>query len=275
ATLADKWNAECGTKASKLWRTTESEFGISKNIMDVNNPAVECRSPTDHAAIGLELQRVHILHEIGFKTAGGYVLDAVVLQAPHVGFLCSAQVRRRLDQVVEYLLQVKRRPADNFEHIGSRCLLLKRLAQLAEQSRIFDRYHRLAGKALDQFDLLLTEGTNVLAIDGNGADQLIVLKHWHTDKCARASQFDEGRTRETLFRRKVRDVKQLFHLDDAPQTRCGHGYDRIAPAQFLEGFWSTMKCSDPQLTAIEQREIADLGPADPHRILEQDLKHWR
>ena len=44
--------------------------------------------------------------------------------------------------------------------------------------------------------------------------------------------------------------------------------------QFLEGFWGAMKCSDPQLTAIEQGEIADLGPADPDRILEQDLKHW-
>jgi hypothetical protein len=36
-----------------------------------------------------------------------------------------------------------------------------------------------------------------------------------------------------------------------------------------------MKCSDAKLMAIEQREIADLGPADPHRILKHNFEHWR
>src|SRR5262245_7899295 len=38
---------------------------------------------------------------------------------------------RRLDQCIEHCLQIERRPADDFEHVGGSSLLLTSLVQLA------------------------------------------------------------------------------------------------------------------------------------------------
>jgi hypothetical protein len=47
----------------------------------------------------------------------------------------------------------------------------------------------LDGKILDQRDLLVAEGANLLAIDGYDPDQLVIFEHRHDDMRARAGQF--------------------------------------------------------------------------------------
>jgi hypothetical protein len=61
-----------------------------------------------------------------------------------------AQPRRRLHQRVEYGLQIEGGAADDLEHVSGGGLLLERLAQiigalaqLVEQPRVLDGYHRL------------------------------------------------------------------------------------------------------------------------------------
>ena len=53
----------------------------------------------------------------------------------------------------------------------------KRFAQLVEQARVLDGDDGLGGEVLDQLDLLVGERPHLLAINGDGADQLVLLEH--------------------------------------------------------------------------------------------------
>ena len=84
----------------------------------------------------------------------------------------SHSLDRILDHAFEYGLQIEGRAADDLEHLGGRGLLLQRfaqivgaLAQFVEQPRVLDGDDRLRGEVLYQFDLLLGERPDLLAID--------------------------------------------------------------------------------------------------------------
>ena len=75
--------------------------------------------------------------------------------------------RRALDDGVEHRLHVRRRAADDAEHLGRCGLMLQGLAQfriallnLFEQPDVLDGDHRLVGEGFEQRDLLLGEGTD-------------------------------------------------------------------------------------------------------------------
>jgi hypothetical protein len=76
------------------------------------------------------------------------------------------------DYGVEDRLHVRRRAADDAEHLGGRGLMLQRLAQFRvaiteflEEPHIFDRDDRLVGESFEQLDLLLGVRTNFRAAD--------------------------------------------------------------------------------------------------------------
>src|SRR5262245_53637572 len=120
---------------------------------------------------------------------------------------------------IQYRLQVEGRATDDFEHIGGRGLLLQRLAQLIEQARVLDGYDGLAGEILDQFDLLVGERADLLTIDGDRADQLILLDHRGDKECARSGEVDESNDQRIAFavrwhRPKVVDVHDLPGPED-------------------------------------------------------------
>ena len=92
-----------------------------------------------------------------------------------------AQARRRFDQRVEHRLQIEGRAADDLEHVGGGGLLLQRFAQLVEQARVLDGDDGLGGEVLDQLDLLVGERAHLLAIDGEDANQFVLLEHRHRD----------------------------------------------------------------------------------------------
>src|SRR5262249_61161769 len=102
-----------------------------------------------------------------------------VARTPYASALRLAQPGSRLDQRVEHGLQVERRAADDLEHVGSRGLLLQRLAQLVEEARVLDGDNGLARKVRKQIDLLVAERADLLAINGDRAKQILVLKYWH------------------------------------------------------------------------------------------------
>ena len=52
------------------------------------------------------------------------------------------------------------------------------LAQLIQQSGIFDGDDGLGGKVRDQGDLLVAEGTHFLAVQGEQTDQFVLFQHW-------------------------------------------------------------------------------------------------
>jgi hypothetical protein len=62
--------------------------------------------------------------------------------------------------------------------------LLVAMADFIQKPHILDRDHGRFGEIADQFDLLVGERTDFLAINGNRADHLVFAQHRHNDKRA-------------------------------------------------------------------------------------------
>src|SRR5499433_1907392 len=162
-------------------------FRIGHRIENLYGRAFEQRAPDGSLASRC------IARALGLVLKGGRKLisrlhpkKAVASWAsntPHIGL---AQFCRRLDQGIEHSLQIEGRAADDLEHVGGGGLLLQRLAQLVEQSRVLDGDHRLGGKVRHQLDLLLGKGAYLLAINSDHSDKFTFLKHRHTKECTNA-----------------------------------------------------------------------------------------
>ena len=81
-----------------------------------------------------------------------------------------AQLCGRLDQRIEHRLQIEGRTADDLEHVGGGGLLLQQFAQLVEQAGVLDGDDGLCGEVRDQLDLLVAEGPDLGAVDGDAAN---------------------------------------------------------------------------------------------------------
>ena len=90
----------------------------------------------------------------------------------------SANPSGTLDDGVEHGLHVRRRAADDAEHLGGSCLMLQGLAQfcialldLLEQPHVLDGDYGLIGEGFEQCDLLFCERADLHAADMNRADR--------------------------------------------------------------------------------------------------------
>ena len=114
---------------------------------------------------------------------------------------------------IEHGLQIERRATDDLEHVGSGGLLLQRFAQLVEQPRVLDGDDGLGGEVLDQLDLLVGEGTDLLTIDENAPISSLSLSIGTTRRVRAPAVFSDGdvtRTSEILLiRQNVCDVDYL------------------------------------------------------------------
>ncbi len=151
-----------------------------------------------------------------------------------------AQPRRRFDQRIEHHLQIEGRAADDLEHVGGRGLLLQRfgeivraLPQLAQQARILDRDDGLGGEVRDQLDLLVGEWPHLLPVDGNAADQLVLLEHRHVEIRPGARKPGEDRG-SVLVRQQVGDVNDLLRRDQAPERGLWTGGQNWLAPPFLK-----------------------------------------
>ena len=110
----------------------------------------------------------------------------------------------------EHRLKIAGRTADNLEHLRGGRLLLQRfcevgrafakvvgaLAQFVEQPRVLDGDDGLRGEILDQFDLLVGEGTNFLTVKRERTNQLVLLQHRNSQKRPYTPEFDCGDQRQ-------------------------------------------------------------------------------
>src|SRR5262249_61141168 len=87
-----------------------------------------------------------------------------------------AKARRVRQHGIKDRLQFSGRTSEDTQHLGRRRLLLKRFSQLVEQSGILDGDDGLRGEILDQIDLLIVEGSDLLAIDSDRTNQVVFLK---------------------------------------------------------------------------------------------------
>src|SRR5262249_22499759 len=130
-----------------------------------------------------------------------------------------ADARRVFQHSLEYWLQFAGRAADDLKHVSSRGLLLEGLAQFVRQAAIFDRDDGLRGEVFDQLDVLVGETPHLLAVDDDGADQIILLEHRYDEQRASAAYVDDGNGHRGAFevRRQgpsVADVDDLLRPDD-------------------------------------------------------------
>ena len=89
-----------------------------------------------------------------------------------------ANPRRAFDDGVQHRLHVRRRAADDAEHLGRCRLMLQRLAQFRvalaeflEQSDVLDRDDGLIGKGFKERDLLFRKRTNFRAANVDHANR--------------------------------------------------------------------------------------------------------
>ncbi len=199
------------------------------------------------------------------------------------------QARRRLDQGIEHRLQIEGRAADDLEHVGGGGLLLQRLGevvgalpQLVEQARVLDGDDSLGGKVLDQIDLLVGECANLLAVDGDGADQFTLIEHRNQEVCSSTGAFHEGNEARIALqvgglRREVDNVDDVSSLDETGEwiVRIVIDYKHriLAPSLGVGGRCVALD-SDTERSLLIEKQVAELRVANAHGVLQHGLEHW-
>ena len=116
--------------------------------------------------------------------------------------LCGA-----LDDGIEDRLHVRRRAADDAEHLGRRRLMLQRLAQFRialaeflEQPHVFDGDDGLIGEGFEKCDLFFGERTNFGPADHDRADGNTFTQQRHSEQSSDAQPLmDALHVRTILF----------------------------------------------------------------------------
>src|SRR5262245_14635681 len=111
-----------------------------------------------------------------------------------------------LQHGLKHRLKLAWRTADHLENLGRRGLLLQglgqiigALAQLVEQPCVLDGDNSLRGKIRHQFDLLVGEWPDFLAVNANSTDKLLLPKHRDDEKSASASEVGQGENHWVAF----------------------------------------------------------------------------
>src|SRR5262249_27642065 len=224
--LTQHWNSKHGAKAAQPLCLRPGVVRIRQHIGNVNDLALEQCSPVSRPTFRRTGYGADVIHKLG-REAISLCAKEFVADLPRYGGLISlTQACRRFDQRLKQRPEVECRAADDFQHVGDSGLLLQRLAQLVEEAGVLNGDDRLVGEVLDQLNLLVGERTDFLAIDGNGADELIRLEHWHESQCVDAGELDcrDGQRMAVEIRLvfpQVSDLKWLSRPSNAAHWEYG------------------------------------------------------
>src|SRR5262249_25313137 len=160
---------------------------------------------------------------------------SIPLLAGYRSHVCVAQTNRRFDQCIQNRLQIEGRAANDFKHISSSGLLLQGLPQFVEQAGVLDRNDRLGGKILNQLDLLIGERAYLLTVDGDYADEVVLLEHGYLQNRPRTRDVNQrdgslSASEISLICLNVRNMNYLLCRGNATEGVCRTGTNqRIAP----------------------------------------------
>jgi hypothetical protein len=190
---------------------------------------------------------------------------------------------------LEHRLQLARRTRDHLQHVGGSGLLLQRLAevvgalsQLVQEPRVLDRDDSLGGEVLNQPDLLLGEGADLLVIDRDGADQFTLLEHRNQEVCSSTGAFheaDEARIALQVGRlsREVGNVDNVSGLYETSEWIVRILIDhknRISAPSLSVGRWRVTLGCDTERVFLIEKQVAELRVADADRVRQHGLEHW-
>src|SRR5262249_33886324 len=197
--VAQHRHTEHGAEPAQLLGLSPSIFWVGRHIGDMYNLTFQQSSSHDRASLRYHRESTHIFEELRREAIRlGGKEDSACLTG-NGGFVGLAQLSSRFNERLQHRLEVKRRAADDLEHVGGGGLLLQRLAQLVEQTGILDRDDGLGGEVFGQLDLFIGEWPDFFAVNADAAHQLAFLQHRHNDQRPSTSQLDKpNRGRLTL-----------------------------------------------------------------------------
>src|SRR5262249_48517551 len=136
--------------------------------------------------------------------------------------------RGALDDCIEHRLHVRRRAADDAEHLGCCCLMLQGFPQfrvaflyLFEQSYILDGDYRLICKCLEERYLLLGERIDYRTSNKNGPNWNLFAQEWHSKYGSITFSFGGSPELRKLSRGYGQQILYVDYLtvDHCPATR--------------------------------------------------------
>jgi hypothetical protein len=189
------------------------------------------------------------------------------------GLVGIAKPSSRFNERLQHSLQIKRRSTYDLEHVGSGGLLLQGFTKLIEETRVFDSNNGLCCEVFYQLDLPMRKRPHLLAVDNEGADQLIFLQHRNRNN-GTCSTICGCRTwgRPCLLVGKVNN--RLFSKHSGKYFAYILWPEWATPCLKFDklGRRANARNSMKQV-AIVAKNRAELGLADTGGILEHDLKY--
>ena len=162
----------------------------------------------------------------------------------------------------------------------TRCLkLLVQSVEFLEQPRVLDGDDGLRSEVCEQFNLFVGEGTDLLAINGDRANQFVLLEHWYGKNGPGAGDFDHGTDRWVtfdvcLFRSEVGDVLQLLSSGDAKKQVLRARMDDRFTRTFLSILGRrAMHRRHPKCFIFIKEKITKFCVADAHRVFQHCREH--
>src|SRR6516162_10318596 len=152
-------------------------FRVGQDVGDMDEFAFQQRAATCVSALRHDGKVFNVFHEFLREPIRLCAIKNSTLLAGDGAAVGLTKAGGRFNKRLQYRLQVERRTADDFEHVGRGGLLLQRLPQLVEQPRVLDGDDGLGGKVRDQRYLFVGKWPNLLAINVEGANDRTFLQH--------------------------------------------------------------------------------------------------
>src|SRR5262245_29636863 len=182
-----------GTIATQpLWLRV-AVFRVSQNIWDLHGSALKKNSPSEAASPRRNREGLVKFNVLGREAVTcRNVMPRLFRRVANLGHISLAKLGGGLYQRVQHGLEIESRTTDDLEHVGSCGLLLQGFAQCMEQPRVLDGDDGLVSEACHQFHLSIGEGTHLIAIDDESANQSVAPDHGHTKEGSYSAKIDAG-----------------------------------------------------------------------------------
>ena len=177
-------------------------------------------------------------------------------------------------------LQIGRRARDHPQDLACGGLLLQRLLRLVEQADVLDRDHGLVGEGLEESHLRIRERTDLATVNDQHADERAVSEEGHLEESSNSFQLDRCHPERVALlisrlRSDVYDVDWEQILKN-PRQGCPRARLNPPPAQKLSpGRSGAAHGYGFKRFAVVAKQRAKVGFAEPCRVGEDRLEHWR
>ena len=208
----------------------------------------------------------------------------VTLVAEHVGLIGAAKAYR-LYQGVQNGFEVDRGPADRLQHVAGRRLLVQRLAQLLEKTRVLDGNHSLVCECADERDLAVGETARSVPIYRKAANELIPLQQWNGDEAAYTADVDSQRSQffplaVCVIGDRVSHVYRSLGLDQLAEKGIRLGREGSIAHSLGVNRWQIPVRHHGEHLAITVEQDSELGFAQLRGLFEHGVEHrlqlaWR